>query len=84
MATNLAAVKLGKQGRLVVPASLREALGLEAGAELVARVEEGRLVFEPKAAVMARLRGRFARVEGSLAAELLEERRQEAVREAGE
>lgn len=80
----MAAVKLGKQGRLVVPAPLRQELGLEAGDELVARVEDGRLVFEPRAAVAARLRTRFGGVKVSLADELLKERRTEAAREAEE
>lgn len=52
------------------------------GDELVARAEYGRLVFEPKAAVVARLRERFKDVKGSLAEELLTERREEAAREA--
>lgn len=81
MASALAAVRIGKQGRLVVPASLRQELGLELGDELVARAENGRLVFEPKAAVIARLRERFKHVEGSLADELLAERREEAAKE---
>jgi AbrB family looped-hinge helix DNA binding protein len=84
MASHLAAVKLGKQGRLVVPAPLRQALGLGEGDELVARVEEGRLVLEPRAAVMARVRARFKSVEGSMAEELIQERREEAAREAAE
>ena len=82
MAPIVEAVKLGKQGRLVIPASLRHELGLELGDELVARVEDGRLIFEPKASVVARLRERFKNVEGSLADELLAERREEAAREA--
>jgi len=82
MASIIAGVKLGKQGRLVVPAPLRQELGLEMGDELVARVEEGRLIFEPRAAVVKRLRERFKDVKGSLADELLAERREEAAREA--
>lgn len=69
-------------GRLVVPAPLRQELGLEIGDELVARAEEGRLIFEPRAAVVKRLRERFKDVKGSLADELLAERREEAAREA--
>lgn len=84
MASALAAVKLGKQGRLVVPAPLRQELGLETGDELVARAENGRLIFEPKAAVVTRLRARFKHVEGSLADELLAERREEAAQETRE
>ncbi|MDQ3397880.1 MAG: AbrB/MazE/SpoVT family DNA-binding domain-containing protein [Deinococcota bacterium] len=82
MASPLAAVKLGKQGRLVIPAPLRQELGLEMGDELVARVENGRLIFEPRAAVVKRLRERFKDIKGSLADELLAERREEAAREA--
>ena len=82
MASVIANVKLGKQGRLVVPAPLRHELGLELGDELVARAEAGRLIFEPKAAVVARLRDRFKHIEGSLADELLAERREEAAGEA--
>ncbi|CAA9337317.1 MAG: hypothetical protein AVDCRST_MAG93-6465 [uncultured Chloroflexia bacterium] len=82
MASIVAAVKLGKQGRLVVPAPLRQELGLEMGDELVARVEEGRLIFETRAAVVKRLHDRFKGVKGSLADELLAERREEAAREA--
>ena len=82
MASTISAVKLGKQGRLVVPMPLRQELGLEAGDELVARVDDGRLIFEPRAAVIDRLRSRFAAVEGSMADELLRERRDEAKRES--
>lgn len=68
----------------MVPAPLRQELGLELGDELVARAEEGRLIFEPRAAVVKRLRERFKDVKGSLASELLAERREEAAREAEE
>ncbi len=81
MASTVEAVKLGKQGRLVIPASLRHELGLELGDELVARAEEGRLIFETRAVVVARLRERFNSIEGSLADELMAERREEAARE---
>lgn len=84
MALTLEAVKLGKQGRLVVPATLRQELGLKVGDELVARVEDGRLVFERRAALIERLRARFKDVKGSMAEELLRERREEAAREAKE
>lgn len=82
MAPVITTVKLGKQGRLVVPAPLRQELGIEMDDELVARVEEGRLIFEPRAAVVKRLRERFKDIKGSLADELLAERREEAAQEA--
>jgi AbrB family looped-hinge helix DNA binding protein len=39
-------VHLGRQGRLVIPAALRQLLGFEEGDTLVAREEAGRLVLE--------------------------------------
>lgn len=77
-------ITLGPQGRVVVPAPLRRELGLEAGSVLIARAEEGRLVLEPRAAVLARLRRRFAAIPDgvSLADELVAERREAARRES--
>ena len=48
----------------------------------MARVEDGALVLETKAAALRRLRARYQSAGGSLADELLEERRLEAAREA--
>ena len=77
-------VQLGAQGRLVVPAALRKALGFEAGEILLARVEDGRLVVEKAEAIERRVYERFEKVKGrSLADELIAERREEARREAG-
>lgn len=36
-------MKLNENGRVVIPASLRSALGIEAGDELVMRIEDGEL-----------------------------------------
>ena len=81
MASPPTSLRLGKQGRIVVPASLRYELGLEAGDELVVRVEGGKLVLEPRQSVIERLRARFRVAGGGLADELLAERREEAQRE---
>jgi AbrB family looped-hinge helix DNA binding protein len=77
-------LRLGPQGRVVVPAHFRRALGLEVGDVLVVSVEEGRLVFEPKAKALASLRALVADAAGDrdLVAELLDERREEVRREA--
>ena len=74
-----ATIVLGGQGRLVVPARVREELGLKAGDELVLRTEEGRIVLEHRRTAGKRLRGLFAspQTQGAVD-ELLEERRQEA------
>ena len=64
---------MGAQGRLVVPARLRKALGMNPGDALVARVEDGRLIIEKAEAVKRRVRARFDKLKGrSLAAELTE------------
>lgn len=75
-------VRLGPQGRLVVPAPIRKALGFRPGETLVARIEDGHLVIEKPEAVERRLHARFRKFEGrSLAEELIAERREEARRE---
>jgi AbrB family looped-hinge helix DNA binding protein len=77
-------VKLGPQGRLVIPAAVRRRLGLAPGDEMTLRVEEERLVLEPRAAAAARAQGMFKDLstEASVVDELIEERRSEARREA--
>ena len=79
-------VRVGPQGRIVIPAAVREELGLGVGDELSTRVEDGRLVLERREDVARRLRERFASVtpDRSLSEELIAERRAEAIREARE
>ena len=79
-------VRLGPQGRLVVPVELRRELSLHEGSELTIRSEGHRLILEPRAEVLRRLRGRFRRPTEagvSLADELLADRREEAQVDAG-
>lgn len=79
-------VSLGRQGRLVIPASLRRSLGLEEGDRLVARQDGNRLVIEKLEQIKQRLKARFAQVpaERRLVEELIAERRQESRREGAE
>ena len=74
---------LGQQGRLVIPAEVRSALGLTAGESLHLRVEGGRLVLERPRDAVAELRGLAAAVPRtrSLVEELLAERRAAALEE---
>jgi AbrB family looped-hinge helix DNA binding protein len=85
MAANLNGneVQVGAQGRLVIPAALRKALGLKPGDRLVARQEGGALVLERREAIEQRLWQMFARIptEVSLVDELIAERRVDARRE---
>jgi AbrB family looped-hinge helix DNA binding protein len=76
-------VTIKPDGRVLVPAALRKAFGVEPGEPLVARVEEGRLVLERRADVLKRVQGRFAGIghDVSLVDELLAERRAETDRD---
>ena len=75
-------VQFGVQGRVVVPAPIRKALGFQPGETLVARVEDDHLVIEKPESVERRIRARFRQArERNLAEELIAERREEARRE---
>ena len=75
-------VTIGPQGRIVIPASARRELGLEEGTSLAVRVDGRRLVLEPRAEVLARLRRRYDRAGAKgLTRELIADRREEARRE---
>ena len=71
---------LGQQGRLVIPAEVRAALGLVPGQRLRLRTEGSRLVLERPGDAVSELRGLAAEVPRtrSLVEELLAERRAEA------
>jgi AbrB family looped-hinge helix DNA binding protein len=79
-------VRVGEQGRVVIPSAVRRELGIEPGAVLVVRREGSRLVFEHRSSVRDRLRAQFraAPATANLADELVAERRKEAWREAQE
>lgn len=74
-------VRIGTQGRIVLPRALREELGAEEGAVYAARVDDGALILESPHRVLERLRARIDEAvppEVSLVDELLAERRAEA------
>lgn len=77
-------VQIGAQGRVVIPAQLRKALGLKTGDRLVARQVGDSLVLERKEAVIERLRERYRHIPEhvDLAEELIADRRAEAAKEA--
>lgn len=75
---------LGARGRLVLPASLRERLGLKEGDRLVLTVEtDGSLRLVSLREQVRKLQGLFKDIAPgtSLADELIQERREEALRE---
>lgn len=78
-------IKLGPDGRIVIPAAFREALGLKEGEVLIAAMEDGELhlLTIPAAVRRARAIVRKYVPEGvSLVDELIADRRREAEEEA--
>ena len=70
-------IHVNEQGRVVIPAYMRQQLGLVSGSKLVVRLEEDRLVLEKPEVVFKRLRATF-NSPSSLVEELLGDRRDEA------
>ncbi len=80
-------LRIGPQGRVVIPAELRRELEIEPGETLMAHVESHRLVFERREQILERLRGELRgtlQPGASAVDELIAERRAEALREAAE
>jgi AbrB family looped-hinge helix DNA binding protein len=77
-------VFVNEQGRVTIPAQLRRELNLQPGAEMVAYLDDGRLVLESREHLVARIK-REARTTdtgtGSAADELIADRRAEAAAE---
>ena len=71
--------KIGPDGRIVIPAACREALGLEPGDEVLMRLEDGELKLFTREQLFRRAQARvakYARKTGkSVVDELIEERR---------
>ncbi len=86
MARTGSEIQIGAQGRVVIPAHLRKALGFQPGDRLVARQVGESLVLERREAIEKRLRDRFRHIPRgvSLVEELIGERRAEAAREEHE
>jgi bifunctional DNA-binding transcriptional regulator/antitoxin component of YhaV-PrlF toxin-antitoxin module len=83
--TRHARIRVGAQGRIVLPADLRAALGFVEGGTLVAHIEgAGRLVIESPEAIQRALLEEWSGVAkgSSLVDELRAERRAAAAREA--
>lgn len=75
-------VKIGRQGRLVVPVELRRELGIQTEHDLVAWVEDGRLILRRREDIEQEIWDMVAHIKGSLSEELIREHRWEAEREA--
>ncbi len=77
-------VKMGENGRLVLPASYRRALGVKSGSEILLSLQDGEVRMTTRAAAIERAQAflRDRKPEGRLVSEeLIAERRAEAARE---
>jgi AbrB family looped-hinge helix DNA binding protein len=77
-------VRMGPDGRVLIPAALRAAAGMKAGDRLTIKVVDGRVVIETQVSAIARVAGMFAHLKKpgeSVVDEFLAERRAEAARE---
>jgi AbrB family looped-hinge helix DNA binding protein len=80
-------LRIGPQGRVVIPAEMRRTLEIQPGETLMAHVENDRLVLERREQILERLRGELRGTTPagtSMVDELITERRAEARREAAE
>jgi AbrB family looped-hinge helix DNA binding protein len=80
-------IRMGGQGRIVVPAAMRAELGFEEGDRLIARVEGGELRIATFRANLERIRQLVREhipTDRDLVAELVAERRRESAREDAE
>jgi AbrB family looped-hinge helix DNA binding protein len=79
-----ARVRVNENGRVVIPASFRKALGINAGDEVVVRLEDDELrimTMKHRIARAQRLVRKYVRPGTSLVDELIAERREEARKE---
>ncbi len=77
-------VKVNENGRVVIPAAFRKALGIEAGDEVVLRIQDDELRITTQQRRIQRARSRaqrYLRPDTSLVDELLAERREAAKHE---
>lgn len=76
-------IRVGEQGRIVIPADIRREMAIDIGSTLVARVENDKLILEKRDAVLKRLQSRFKKIpQGiSLADKLIADRRAEVINE---
>jgi AbrB family looped-hinge helix DNA binding protein len=74
-------IRVGPQGRLVIPAKLRRALQVAPGDTLVAWAEGDQIILRSRRVMEEELWAMFRDVKGSMSEELIRERREEAERE---
>ncbi len=80
---NATELSVGKQGRIVIPAPLRQQLALKHGAQLMAWVEDGKLIMESKQQLWQSIHQACNKIpeDINLSKELIAERREAAKQE---
>ena len=76
---------LGPDGRVLIPAALRDAAGIKRGDKVTLRVVEGEIILSSRRADFRKLQGMFAHLKKpgeSVVDEFIAERRAEALRES--
>ncbi len=84
MASRPMVVNVAANGRVVIPAELREKLGVRGGGKMIARLVDGALVLEPREVAIRRARklvAKYVPKDADIIGELIAERRAEALRE---
>lgn len=79
-------VKIGKHGRMIIPAEFRRALGFEDGDEVIMHVDEDGLRISTPAQAISRAQAlvrRYVPESSDLSRELMADRRKEVADEAG-
>ncbi|MEZ5810935.1 MAG: AbrB/MazE/SpoVT family DNA-binding domain-containing protein [Rhizobiaceae bacterium] len=80
-------ITIGAAGRIVIPAEIRDRLGVKEGDELTLQFRDGQLVVHSRKTALAKARAlvrKYVPEDQSLADELIAERRAEAAMEGGE
>lgn len=74
-------IALGQNGRVVIPAKVRKSLGLKQGQHLRLHLEGQKIILEKTDGIIHKLQSRFGSIKQSLSEELIQDRRQEVIRE---
>ncbi len=71
-------IQVGPKGRVVIPAMIRQKLGIQQGTQLGVGISNGAVLLIPMHEIESRLQNMFRELDVSMSGELLKERRAEA------
>ena len=79
-----ATTKMEPNGRVIIPASIRQSLGIKPGMTFIVTIKKDQIILEDKMKAWRELQAYFTKAykgKKSLSQELIEDRRKEAIRE---